>query len=225
MRKSILALAAVSAILFALPAVASAEETWQIHPNNVKFTASSGETRLGTTAGDTVICTSSTGEGQYVSSTTAEGIKLKFHGCKDAGTGVSCHSGSTAGTIETNPIIAHNVWANKHGVRTRAVLLTPANTEKADFATFRCTVFGIGPTLTVTGSVIGEVELTKPCNTPAAEAHLDFVAEKHGHQTIKTLWNTTPEYDLTSHRDGVPSTASQTGTGTLKFAPEATVTC
>jgi hypothetical protein len=221
MRKSILALAAVSAMLFALPAVASAE-SWQIHPSNVSFTTSSGEAKLTTTAGDTVECTSSTGSGAYVSTTTAENIKLKFHGCKSSG--VSCHSGSTTGTIETNSITAHNVWANKHGTKTRALLLTPTS---GDFATFRCTVFGIGPTITVTGSVIGEVELTKACNTPATEGHLNFesVAGKPGHQTITTLWNTPGTFDLTSDRDGTPSTASQDATGSIKFGQEATVTC
>ena len=223
MRKATLALAAVSAVLFALPAVASAE-SWNIDPPNVGFTTSSLVTTLATTAGDTVTCTSSTGSGKYISNTTAEiSGGLTFHGCK-SNAGPSCHSGSTTGTIVTNKIIAHNVWADKHGVKTRALLLTPGGPTE-DFATFRCTVFGIGPTLTVTGSVIGEVELTKPCDTPATEGHLNFQQTQHGHQTITTLWNTPGHFDLITHKEGKEITSSQSGTGTIKFAPEATVTC
>ena len=221
MRKAILALAAVSAVLFALPAVASAE-SWNIDPPNVAFTLG-GVTKLSTTAGEELACISGAGSGQYVSSTTAEGVKLILHGCKYNPAGLSCHSGSTPGTIEFNEFAAHNVWANKHGIRTRALLLTPAAGK--DFGTFRCTVFGIGPTFTYTGSVIAEVELTKPCNTPATEAHLNFESEKAGHQTIKTLWNTEGIYDMTFDKEGTPSTASRDGTFTIKFAEAATVTC
>jgi len=222
MRKAITVLAVVSAMLLALTAVASAE-SWQIHPNSVAFTTSSGELKLTSAAGDQIVCTSSTGEGQYVSSTTAEGIKLKFHGCKDGVNGISCHNGSTTGTVETTNLVAHNVWANKHGVKTRAILLTP-DTGK-HFATFKCTIFGIGPTITLTGSIIGEVELTKPCNQLATEAHLNFESEKAGHQTLRALWNTAGAYDLTADKEGAPWTASRDVTFTIKFAENPTITC
>jgi hypothetical protein len=220
MRKSILALAAVSAMLFALPAVASAE-SWQIHPANVAFTMASGATLLTSTSGDTFLCTSSTGLGKYVSNTTAEGIKLRINGCK--GGSVACHGSKTTGTIETNEMVAHNVWANKHGARTRALLLTPVAGKH--IATYSCTIFGIGPTITLTGSIVGEVGLTKSCNTPALEAHLNFGSESSGHQTIKTLWNTAGTYDLTADKEGVPSTESWDGTLAVKFSEEATITC
>ncbi len=225
----LLALAAVSAMLFALPAAASAE-TWQIdwnggnHAAALKFKTKSGVVSLTTTAGDTVTCQSSTGEGQYNSTTTGS-TSLLFHSCKSSSAPCTT-AGQPTGTIKANTLSVHNFWVNKHGVRTRGILLKPP--VGGDFATFKCTIFGIGPEITVTGNgVIGEVELTAACNTAANVAHLNFQSSQAGHQTITKLWNTgtSTVWDLTVDKDGAPSTASQDGTGTIEFTIPATATC
>ena len=228
MKKAILlSLAAASVMLFALPAGASAE-SWTLDNTPAAFTSASGLTKLTTTTGETIECQSSTGSGEYTNGTTGNAT-LFFHTCKHKATGANCSSeGQPTGTIKTNKLTIHNVWANKHGVRTRASLLTPpatGETGAGSFATFSCKILGIGPTITVTGTVIGEVELTTACNTEQTVSHLNFESKEEGHQTITTLWNTPGTYDLTAHVSGSATTASQDGTGTITFAKKVKPTC
>src|SRR3954462_1096033 len=219
-RIMLLALAAVSVAMFALPAVASAE-SWILDGTPVEFSTSSGLTKLTTTSGETVECQSSSGSGSYSNSTTATAT-LTFHTCKSAG--VNCTTaGQPAGTIKSNTLTTHNRWVNKDGTKTLGILFTPPT--GGDFATFACKIFGFGPEITVTGSVIGEVELTTACNTATTTTHLNFHSTSAGHQTITTLWGTAGPYDLTADVSGTPSTASQDGTGTISFAKSVTPTC
>jgi len=226
MRKAILlALAAVSAMLFALPATASAE-SWTLDNTPAAFTSTAGVTKLTTTTNETVECGSSTGSGEYTNGTTATAT-LFFHSCKGPSSTTCTTAGQPSGTIKTNVLTVHNVWANKHGVKTLAALFTPPATGESagKFATFKCTLFGLGPEITVTGTLIGEVELTSACNTETTVSHLNFQSTSAGHQTITTLWNTAGTYDLTADVSGSPTTASQDGTGTITFAKKVKPTC
>jgi len=221
------ALAAVSAMMFALPAIASAEAwdtDWATDSTKaLTFTTSAGESKL-TTANSTVTCTGAgggnTGSGSYPSNSTTTGtVTLTFRGCSSSG--ANCHSGASAdGIIATEELPFHNVWANKDGAKTAGILIT-SNATSGRLARFKCTIFGVGPEIIVTGSVIGEVE---KCGE-VTESTLNFQSASAGNQTITTLWNTPGTFDLTADNNGTPETASQDGTGTIKFGEKANLTC
>jgi hypothetical protein len=226
MKKALmLALAAASVMMFALPAVASAE-SWNIDWNNgdhkkaLPFTVAGSEPKLKTHTGDVVECSSVGGSGSY-STTTTGSIHLSFTGCRDAGTGVTCtSSGSASGTITTTALTFHNIYVTHAGTKGAAVLITP---NAGHFATFDCKIFGFGPTVKVGGTgVIGTVESCEP----GKSFGINFQESAPGTQTHTTPTNTLGHYDLTSSRDGAaPVTASQVGTGTVSFTQTVTPTC
>src|SRR5690242_12313534 len=98
-----LALAAVSAAMFALPAVASAgSPTVDMSTKNTHFTIAGGhaELRAGT---DKITCTSVTGTGEWSQQTSATTgtVQFIFHGCIEKNSGFNFSCGSS-GTITTN---------------------------------------------------------------------------------------------------------------------------
>jgi hypothetical protein len=215
----ILALAAASVMMFALPAVSSAKSwvmDWDNHAQPLTFTVGTVTApKLKTHTGDVVECTTVTGTGAYTTTTTGN-LQLTFHGCKDEGTGVTCTTtGQPAGTIQTTNLTFHNVYSNHGGKEGPAVLITP---NAGHFASFGCTVFGFGVHVKVGGTgIIGTVE---QCGTGNAAAPnrafgLLFTAAAPGTQTHTTTVNT-GSYDLNSSRNGAaPVTASQEGTGNV----------
>ncbi len=189
----LLALAAVSAAMFALPAVASAT------PNHIDkvttFSIHGGEGNLSTTDGKTVTCTTTTGNGTFIT-TTVGTMNLTFHGCSTVVLGfkVNCTStnpaGGTTGTIKTTPLGVDLITIDGGG---NGVLVTPP--PSAAFAHFACA----GVNFTVEGNgVIGT--LTSPaCDGSSDTATVDFnraAGIQHGHQEHR--FYTGVSYDLNS---------------------------
>lgn len=221
-----LALAAASVMMLALPAVASATlKTWNMdwrsgdHTSPLTFTIQ-GTTvpRLKIHTGDFVECSTVSGSGAYTT-TMAGVIKLVFTGCGIPDIGLSCKSGGTNGVIETTVLTFHNIYSNLNGKEGPAVLITPNGTH---FASFACTLFGFGAHVKVAGTgVIGTVE---NCGTGTVSGTnksfgINFQAAAAGTQTHTTAVGTPGTWDLTWSRNGAaPVTASLEGTDDLVIA-------
>jgi hypothetical protein len=227
-----LALAAVSAALFAMPAVASAGE-WDLHnAPGQKFTVTKVTNAvLEASNTDVVTCTGLTGSGEYTTTKTGN-ITLDFTGCKENTFGTECQSGATSGTISVTNKQFHNVIIGNSGDKFTplGVLITGASGGTTDFTTFTC-AFGL-LSITVTGNVIGEVEPVE-CNKPATTFNLKFepksaVGADTYTQKYEQITTTGENYDLISHipaTNGQPFTSSQTGTGQIHFPNAVTPTC
>jgi hypothetical protein len=219
-RTIMFALAAVSAALFALPAVASAGE-WKIDPANgvfpLNYTIAGGSTTL--TAGQTVTCSSSTGSGKYTTATTGE-LTLTFHNCKTLGIFNCTSAGQPAGTIKTTALTTHNVKLEPSPSTVTGVLITP---NAGHFASFTC-AGGIASVVVNGNGIIGEV--TSPaCNTASTTAVLDFTTSA-GVQKWMQITTAGTKFDLSaSLNGGAAETAAQDGKGTVTFSQKATHTC
>jgi hypothetical protein len=215
-----LALAAVSAAMFALPAVASAGE-WKIDPANgvfpLNYSIAGGETKL--TAGQTITCSSVSGTGKYTTSTTGE-LGLTFHGCKVLGFFSCTSAGQPSGTIKTTALTTHNVILETSPSKVTGVLITP---NAGHFASFTC-AGGIASTAVTGNGIIGEV--TSPaCNTASTTSTLNF-ATSGGVQQWMQITTAGTKYDLSaSINGGAAETAAQDGSGTVTFTQKATHTC
>jgi hypothetical protein len=214
----VLALAVVSAALFALPAVASAQ-SWHLSQTTTFSVTGSGG-KLTSTDGLVVSCTSTTGSGSF--STTTEGsVSLTFHGC--TAFGFNCTTaGQSPGTISvSNKFDGIMVSTNNPGV-----LLTPSGASSTEtlgkkFITeFSC----IGISTKVYGNgVIGTIHSPVPaCGATASTWGLNFESSSAGHQKDK-FWTGT-EYDLISNGSSHP-TSSLDGTATMHFPAARTLTC
>lgn len=219
----LLALAAVSAAMFALPSVASAGEP-EVHcelsgvKGKVcgKFTSHGLVSVLSTTGNLTVTCSTNTGSGTYTNTKTGT-IKLTFSGCKESIFGSSCNStGSASGVIVTTESVFHNIYLT-HTKTTPGVLVTPAGSEH--FASFSC--FGEASKHVVKGNgVIGHLS-SPACGGTSKTLTLDFDAISHGQQRFKTITGTGTPYDLNDNG----TTAAMDAHGTVTTAGPATVTC
>jgi len=221
----LLALAAASVAMFALPAVASAGE-WVLDPAGAAFTASSnGPTTLTTNNNETVNCTGSTGSGKYnAGSGTTGTVELTFTGCTESIFGTSCSNTATAGTITTTSNLAFtNVYLSDNK-ETPGTTIAGVGAEK-HFATFTCA--GGSVKIVVTGSLLGHSEA--PCKTVSKELKNTFESTAHGVQKYMKVTGTEAAEDLTAKVTifGATNTrtASQDGTGILKFNEAATITC
>jgi hypothetical protein len=217
------ALAAVSAALFAMPALASAEDI-PLHLNPTPAGAQAiddvgANPTLSTTGGSTIECNTFSGSATFEAGGTTGSMDLDFSGsCHDVSTGASCNSpGAAAGTIATTTLPFHLVTLanNKPGV-----LVTPNSTTNT-FAHIEC-AFGFVK-FTVNGNgVIGTI--TSPgCGTPSTSATIDFNATAHGVQEHTTVAGTTTEYTLV--RSDIGQTAALDETGKLTLTGESKLEC
>ena len=215
----LLALVAVSAAMFALPAIASAgvwdAETAEGGNSPGAFSGTGGTAELNTTSGLRVHCTSVTVTGSYdAGSKTTGSVSFLFHGCTGP-LGVSCaSSGQPSGTIATTALTFHNIHLESNKTKP-GILITPNGTH---FATFVC--FGVETVVSGNG-IVGEV--TKPaCGSSSTEATLAFArGATAGHQKWNQITTTGTVYDLTASG----STGSMDGSGTIKFAQSTKVNC
>jgi hypothetical protein len=226
----LLALAAVSAALFALPAVASAG-TWNMTPAGSIFTLTSkvGTTTVWTSTNHTVTCASVTGSGRYnVGSPTNGVISLKFHGCKDEA-GTTCTgetAGEPAGTLSTTANMPFsNIYMESEkglaGSHNPGITISGVGAEK-HFMNFRCG-FGL-LTVKIEGSIIAELE--GPCNTALKTHALNLESPKgHGKQEWTQVTTTGTIDDLTSTVNGSPETLSLDGTWFMHFEGATTADC
>jgi hypothetical protein len=217
----LLALAAVSAVMFVLPAVASAGEP-QIDPASGKFpltfTSAGGASELRAVGSEPVKCTGNKGTGKYTSATTGE-IELTFTGCTAFG-GQCNSSGQAAGVITTGTSVFHNVYLTD-AKTTPGVLVTPPT--GGVFASFSC-FFGFA-SVSVTGNgVIGHLESPK-CGAKQKTATLNFTATGAS-QTYKQNTLTGTVFNLKSSTNGgAAAEAAEVAEGTVTYAEEATLTC
>jgi hypothetical protein len=227
----LLALAAVSAVMLVVPALASAGE-WEMDPAGWAFNITSvGNTVLKTNNNETVTCTSSTGSGAYnAGSKTTGTIQLLFHGCKESIFGTSCSSeGQASGTIATTAGLTFTNVYLKPVKTTPGVTIRGIGAEE-HFATFTCA--GGSVKIKVTGTILGDSE--NGCNSAAEEQKIVFESIEHGVQRYTRVTEdvTNPIEDLTADVTifGATNlrTASQDGTGILKSkiaGEKATITC
>jgi hypothetical protein len=219
----LLALAAVSAAMFALPAMASAA-TWDLNAAPAgKFTVTTSTSPvLSNTAGEKVECTSSTGSGAYTSATSGT-LNLVFHGCKTPSFfNATCTSGATSGTIETTTELPFsNVYLDK--AHTKLGVTIKGKGEEEHFASFTCAGF---ISFKVTGTILGEVE--KTCTSPSTtQFPLNFSQTSNGHQTWKQVEEAGAIEDLVvdNRLNGTTSTGAEVGTGFVNFGAEKTIQC
>ncbi|HKF81827.1 MAG TPA: hypothetical protein VKB23_02550 [Solirubrobacterales bacterium] len=225
----LLALAAISVGLMALPAIAGA--TTAHLSGTSTFTISGGTGQLVTTSGSTIHCTSTAGSGNFTT-TTSGTVDLTFHGCKDKTFGFNCTTaGQPAGTIVPPQANVDLIMVTHNGSTKPAVLIKPKTTQsltttRADgqkallFASFTC--FGV--TTEVFGNgIIGTI--THPaCGTSSTTAGLEFQQASNGHQTHTT--STGVSYYLESKLGGgAHEKASITSSATITFPAARTLTC
>jgi len=219
----LLALAAVSAAAFVLPATAMAvEEDVPLHVNPQPAAetpiSSTTLTTLSVASGLTVNCAKGvTGKAKWENGTTGK-INLTFNEC--SALGFPCEGTSP---VEAKPNIAttelpfHLVTAEHPTSHTKvpAVLITPNN---GHFASFKCAGF---PFIITGNGIIGRIE-SPACNNSSKTANVTFEITKHGEQTYRTVVGTpNTEYDLLKEGE----TAGLTGTATITFAQETKQEC
>jgi hypothetical protein len=234
----LLAIGALTALAFtALPSVASAKET-QIKcldatKERCTYTVAGGEVRFSATSGDTLTCTSVTGNGELPNldanrEATTGNVQLLFHGCRETNTifKFNCTSpGQPTGTLKPEAMVTHNITDEAtFGANAKVgVLLTNLKW------TFTC-AGGFAAT-TMTGNLIGTLDENCVGRAPSPIVRQLFGATSHGQQDHK-LW-TGVTYDLitmTNHPTtptvgGTYETFAVSSTTTLTFNQNVEITC
>jgi hypothetical protein len=198
-----LALAAVSAAMFALPAVASAEFA---HVDKTgAFTVSGGAGSLTRADASNFSSTGLTGSGSFTTTTTGK-MALTFIGANFTPLGVHCQTkGKATGEIATTELEFHLITVTKN---VPGVLIT---STAGHFATYECA----GAEVKITGGgILGEI--TSPvCGGKSVQATVSFSSASAGTQKHTTWTSTT--YDLESTVFGNKATSSVDITATAKF--------
>lgn len=219
----LLALAVVSAAMFAVPAVAAAGEWTLDNATGKTFTiAKNTNPVLRSANGDTITCTGLTGSGSYTTNTTGT-VSLDFTGCTENTFGFSCQSGTTSGTIAVSSKTFHNVIIGSAGAPDNSTPIGILVTGGTSFTTFSCASLF---TATVTGNVIGEVE-NPNCNVAGTSYALNFAPATAGGtvQKYKQITTTGSEFKLFTDIFGGTFESSQEGTGTITMSGPVTATC
>jgi hypothetical protein len=218
-KMAVLALAVVSAALFALPAVASAQ-SWHLSQATT-FSVTGAGGNLSTTGGTTISCTSTTGSGSF--STTTEGsVSVIFHGC--AGFGFACTTpGQSSGTIAISYKFDRIIFATNKP----ALLLTQngvSSTELTPGQRFVTEFSCIGVSIKVYGKgAIATIHSpANPCGASGTTWGLVFEKSAEGVQKHQ-LWTGTA-YDTITNAASHP-TAALAGTATMHFPASRTLTC
>ena len=177
----LLALAAVSAVMLALPAMASALVPLHLSPTPVGAQTIHGSTAvLSTTSGLTFECDSVNGSATLDKGGTTGTMTLTYNSCTNSLFGLKCNVTTTSLSLDL--VTLPN---NKPGV-----LLTTTN---GHFAQFPCIFF-----LEVSGNgVIGTITLPQ-CGETRKEMTIDFNATAHGVQEHTKVTGTETVYTLKS---------------------------
>jgi hypothetical protein len=187
----LLALAVVSAVAFALPPVAMAEdEPLHIEPTpTAASNALGGTMKLSTIGGTTLTCEKVTGVIHWETGTTGK-IDLTFeNNCISNLFGVSCSSVTTTEL----PFHLLTLPSQKPGV-----LITPG--ANGHVATFTCGG-GLVKAVINAGGLVGTI--TSPfCGGESTTMAWQFRASADGVQEHKTVAGTTTEYDLQASING-----------------------
>lgn len=199
-------------LLSAISAGAASAAEFKAEPSfPVKFTASGGAGLLETIGKKSVTCTETEGNGEVSSATAVANVHVRFKGCFAehlSGVTVPCTTpGEKSGEIVTNTIKGTPVDLDPLHVQA-GLLLEPAS--GTTFASFVCKAGGglpIEETLTVTGSLIGQVKTTQ-LNEFRETLNLEFV-QAGGVQAWTQV-----------EAGGASHILLTEGKGSLNFAPE-----
>jgi len=200
MKKSLLlALAAVSAAILAVPAFASAQTAHLDSLAGSNFTVTGGSSTLNETGSAVGVSgTAIDGSGTFTNTTTGT-ISLTFTNVTEGVFGTKC--GSTAqghpestGVVTTTELTFHLIMlaTNKPGI-----LITP-NAATGVFAHFKC----LGIEKTVTGNGIIGTIIEPACGVASTTAKIKFRKTANGHQE-HTLY-TGVSYTLHTNASGNP---------------------
>jgi hypothetical protein len=222
-RLMMLALAAVSAAMFALPAAASAGN-WHLEPTNGSttgptITISAGKTTLSTTSGLSILGEGVDGTATFNASSTTTGVisaGLTFTNVKELG--VKCEqTGQVAGTVVSTPLTFH---LEKIDTETPGILIKPNNAEH-HFATFKC----LGVTIKVTGNgILGDV--TNACSSEIESGTAVWQTNgTAGNQKYQQVTTTGEKWDLSADVGSETPTAAMEATGTLKLSTKSKINC
>lgn len=209
----LLAFAAISAAAFALPAAASANPALHIN-GTPTFTISGGSFTLTRADNNNITCTSSTGSGSFVTTTTGK-VTTTLHGCKSTALGIHCSgTGQPTGTVVSTEQEFHLV-TKLGGFFTAFQKTFPGN----HLISMNCA----GLPVTVSGAgVMGSI--TSPaCGASSTTMGVSFNSASAGTQDVTSFTGTT--YDATSNIAGSAATTSIDTTATITFAGSQTLTC
>lgn len=217
----LLALSAVAAALFALPAVASATPAHISAAEN--FTVTKGAVSalglLETTGGEKVECAGGvSGTGTFENTTTGT-ITLEFSGCANACQSSAAEGGTpVANQIRTTALPFHLIT----GSTTNAAILITPNAATGVFAHFNC-AFGFVQRTVKGNGVIGTI--TSPnCGAAAAKTGVVKFEQTAGVQKHTTYTGVT--YGLTSGPPAGPFVpAGEQAEGQLHFANAKSIVC
>lgn len=208
-RRMSIALAVVGAAMVVLPAVASAQSAHLNSPD--EFSIAGGHSMLTRKDASTVTCTSVSGDGKFVTTTTGT-VDLIFHGCKNnlgfncASTGAGHLASSLTITATGLPFHLIMFATNKP-----AILVTP---NEGVFAEFTC--LGVGYKITGNG-IIGTI--TKPaCGASDIVQFLNFEGAA-GIQSHMSYTGT--KFDLHSKIGGINESTSAIATSPVLTFNEA----
>jgi hypothetical protein len=183
----LLVLAAVSAAVLALPAMASA--LVPLHTSKLQTgTVSGGAFTFSKTGGTTVTCETTTGTTTSTTTTTGT-LVLLFHGCKSSG--ISCNStGQPAGTIETTVLTYHLLTLTE---KKPGILLTP-NESTGVIGHFTCSFLSF----TWEGNGLLGTITSPECGKSSTSSTWSFKATGLGVQQHTTVEGTATKYQLIS---------------------------
>jgi hypothetical protein len=212
----LLALAAVSAVIFALPAAASALTPLHVVPKPEGTKTAHGGAGVLRGSFGTVSCKSSTGAVTYTTTTTGT-LTQTFKEC--SGFGAPCTTkGQASGVIVTTTLEFHlaTVKDITTGATGPGVLVTPGKDASGNphFATFEC----LGITFVVRGTGLIGTITNVACGASSSEPNLVFSPSAAGSnvQTHKRVVGTETDYNLTTN--GGESSEEASGVVTLGTA-------
>jgi len=211
----LLALAAVTAALFAMPAAASAVEDTVHFENVTNFSGTSGAGSLAAEGEPTITCASGAVSGALETGGTTGTISLQFFECHTTVFGFTAKC-RTTGIEKDNTIKStgsFHLITTEEGPKP-AILVT------TDTVTIVCA--GISNTI-VHGAVIGTITSPK-CGEESTSLTVAFAAS--GTNQDHKLW-TGVEYDLTATtgEGGSAKTAGLNSTGTVSSASKGKLVC
>jgi hypothetical protein len=219
----LLALGAVTAIMLAVPAMASAITPLHLSPTpaGAQTIHANSFARLSTTDGTTIVCNGFSGSATFESGGTTGNMQLQLGGgCTRSPGGGTCTNEGLASSIKTTTLPLHLATVqHSGGVVSPGVLVTPAAGEH--IATFTCHIgFLTLESVLKAGGVIGTI--TGPgCGARSKQVTIVFQAASHGIQTHKKLAGTATEYSL---RLGSQNAALEAH-GTLTLSSESELVC
>lgn len=221
----LLALAAML-LLGAISAGAASAAEFKAEPSfPVKFTAKGGPGLLETKSKHSVTCTETEGSGEVSGATSVANVSVRFKGCAaehlTTQTLPCTTPGQGTGEIVTNSIKATPVDLDPLHVQA-GLLLEPAS--GTTFASFVCKAAGglpVEETLTVTGSLIGQVPTTQ-LNEFRSTLSLEFVQASGIQAWTQVEAAGAQHFLLTEGKGSAPFAAEQSAVG--EAAPGTTTT-